>query len=302
MLGITPAAEINPATSPACPLTEEQWAEQIRPNLELGAVSYISAGRKLIQAKKTLKSNGGSFTNLVTVRLGWDLDTAERWMEIARNPVLADSATLRNLPTSWTTLYQLSRLPAKTLEKYIQDGTVHPALTCRAAYALVNRGSGSTHSELMTTTHTESFPVTEPEHSTTVETSEPATVKMNGSTGAVETIGPNSPGEIERKLARLDELERERSLWQTQRLGYESEIEELRAKLGSETGLHHPRRLFRRALEALQKSDTPNLVANEKRGLVNGAVIDLIELVRSLQRDGLKLNRIDLFCRPELHS
>ena len=78
---------------------------------------------------RRIKKTGRSFGHLVTVLLGRDLDTVERWMAIARHPVLSDSATMRNLPTAWSILYQLARVPPELLLKYIADGSVHPQLT-----------------------------------------------------------------------------------------------------------------------------------------------------------------------------
>jgi hypothetical protein len=118
------------------------WAETIRRDLVAGTASFISAGRKLIKAKQALEETNESFTHLVTVELGYDLDTAERWMTIARHPVLSDSATVADsLPTSWTTLYALSQIPPELLRQYIADGTVHPGLTYRAAVQLKNGSS-----------------------------------------------------------------------------------------------------------------------------------------------------------------
>src|SRR3990170_9148033 len=37
-------------------------------------------------------------------------DTAEKWMGIARDPRLTDSAHVRNLPRAFTTMYELTRL------------------------------------------------------------------------------------------------------------------------------------------------------------------------------------------------
>jgi hypothetical protein len=291
------------------PLTEEEWAEVIRPDLAMGTDSYISAGRKLIQAKKDLKKHGGSFINLVEVKLGWNLDTAEKWMAIAGNPVLADSATLRNLPTSWTTLYALSRLPPKMLEQCIKDGTIHPQLTCKAAAALARRaresnsdGASSTEAGLSTETAATAAAEQKAQDVPTICGSDiPATHDQAIHAAAQEEIGPNSRGEIERKLAWLEELEREKAQWEIQRHGYEREVEELKAKLGPETDIHCQRRLLQRALRALQKSESPHTPETEKRSLANSAMTDLIELVRSAVRDGLRVERLDLFYRPEVH-
>jgi hypothetical protein len=299
-----------PSASPHCPLTEEEWADSIRSDLVAGATHHISAGRKLIQAKKDLKKHGGSFINLVEVKLGWNLDTVEKWMAIAGNPVLADSATLRNLPSYWTTLYALSRLPPKMLERCIKDGTIHPQLTYKVAVALVRRargsnsdGASSTEAGLSTETAATAAAEQKAQDVPTICGSDiPATHDEAIQAAAQkEEIGPNSRGEIERKLARLEELEREKAQWEIQRHGYEREVEELKAKLGPETDIHCQRRLFQRALRALQKSETPHTPETEKRSLANSAMTDLIELARSAVRDGLRVERLDLIYRPEAH-
>jgi len=303
------AAEV-PSASPDCCLTEEEWAESIRSDLAAGAAHYISAGRKLIEAKKVLKKHGGSFINLVEVKLGWNLDTAERWMEIARNPVLADPATLRNLPTSWTTLYALSRLPRNVLEQCIKDGTIHPQLTCKAATALAKKARGSNSDAASSTAETGLSIETaqtaragqKVQDVATVSGSDiPRTHDQTGHAAAQEEIGPNGHGEIERRLARLEELEREKAQWEIRCHGYESEVEELKAKLGPETDIRCQRKLFQRALRALQKSETPHTPEKEKRSLANSAMSDLIELFRSAVRDGLRVERLDLIYRPEVH-
>src|SRR5262249_47566584 len=55
-------------------------------------------------------------------------DTAERLMAIARNRVLADSAHVRSLPPVWSTLYQLSRIDCRYLQKWIVNGDIHPEM------------------------------------------------------------------------------------------------------------------------------------------------------------------------------
>jgi hypothetical protein len=288
-----------------------KWAEVIRPDLAMGTASYISAGRKLPEAKRQLKKGSGSFIDLVEIRLGWNLDAAEKWMEIARNPVLADSATLRNLPTSWTTLCALSRLPRNVLEQGIKDGTIHPQLTCKAATALAKKSRGSNSDGASSTAgtglSTETAQTARADQKiqdvATVSRSDiPRTYNQTGHAAAQEEeIGPNGHGEIERKLVRLEELERETAQWEIRRHGYEREVEELKAKLGPETDIRCQRTLFQRALCKLQKSETPNMPEKEKRSLANSATTDLIELVRSVVRDGLRVEWLDLIYRSEVH-
>ena len=127
---------------PTAPSLEEQWAARIRPHLEAGVAGHIAAGLELIQAKGALKKQrGASLIHMVEAGLGWSIDAAEKWMAIARNPYLTDSANLRNLPTAWTTLYVLSPLKPEVLEEFAEAGQLHPALAGAEATALVRRAS-----------------------------------------------------------------------------------------------------------------------------------------------------------------
>jgi hypothetical protein len=290
---------------------EEQWLEQIRPDFIKGNVSFIAGAAKLIEAKRALKKSKGSFVRLVE-RLGLDLDKAERLMKIARHPVLRESAHARNLPLSWMTLYTLAALPPKVLEEFIADGTVHPGLERKQAERLVRKvrgsnsngdherdrhgsrgdGDGGDRDEDHEADHDRRGCTTEQK----ADNTPPAQ-----SVAQSDTLGPNSKGEIDRKLARLEELERETRRQAIQIVGLESEIEELKVKLAPETPIRHQRRLFQQAMNALQRSDTPGMLEKESRHLRQSAATDLIEVVRSTIRDGLKPERLELAYRPELH-
>jgi hypothetical protein len=50
--------------------------------------------------------------------------TAERLIKIAKHPVPTDPTHESNLPTAWTTLYELSKTPPKLLEAKIRNGTI----------------------------------------------------------------------------------------------------------------------------------------------------------------------------------
>jgi hypothetical protein len=304
----------------ASPKTEEEWAEVIRHDLTTGTAAYISAGAKFIQAKKALKKTNGSFTHLVTVLLGYDLDTAERWMEIARHSVLSDSANSRILPTAWTTLYTLSRIPPKLLHKHIADGTVHARLSGKAATQLLKRGAnggrnpdgggdtgrdgvhGDDRDRAHNDDHSDDHGGDHSGDHQRADKQETRDADPVGNTPAADTvIGPDSPGEIARKLARLEELERETRRQAIQIVGFESEVAELQAKLGPETPIRSQRKLFQQALRALQKSEVAGTLEKDRRFLKQSATTDLVEVVRSAVRDGLKPDRFDLVYRPELH-
>jgi len=55
-----------------------------------------------------------------------------------------DGQTFGHLPSGWSILYQLARLDRRTLERLIQEGVIHPALTEREARRLVAQLGGVT--------------------------------------------------------------------------------------------------------------------------------------------------------------
>jgi hypothetical protein len=234
---------------------ETVWFNEIRADFAQGNISFIAGAKKLITAKADMKGvKGCSFIRLVE-KLGMDLSTAERLMKIARHPVLGDSAHAPNLPVSWMVLYTLAALSAETLEQFIADGTVHPGLERKQAECLVRKAResnsngggvcgddrdddrGDTHDDDGGDAHDrdggdaggdtgdgdvniDSCAGAEPKTEDASPT-QPATRDI--------TVGPDSPGEIQRKLARLEELERENRRQAIQLTGYESEIEEMKA-------------------------------------------------------------------------
>jgi hypothetical protein len=63
--------------------------------------------------------------------------SARMLMAIAANPVLSDRKHVSDLPPSWGTLYQLSRLPEDRLLAAIESGEVTPGTERRAAVRLL---------------------------------------------------------------------------------------------------------------------------------------------------------------------
>lgn len=306
------------------PPTEDELAESIRDKLSTGTAHYIAAGLECMEAKKRLK---GRFTVFVETKLGWNIDTIDRWMEIAR--AFPDSATWRSLPSGWTTLYLLTRLPKDTREGWIGDGTINPKLTHKAAEALVRRARGSNrignggsagdacddhhddghdagrgddrdvgcddedHNDVFG--HAEDYAE---DHAEDRDDTVGHAELHGGEDHTRNDVGSGSELETQRKLARADELEGQARCWEFQRTGFENEIEELKAKL-DETSVRHQRRLFRQVMDAMQKAETSDIPVKEKRSLHYGVIVDLVEFVRSATRDGLSLNRFDVYCRPE---
>src|SRR5205814_2002236 len=86
------------------------------------AVPYlITTGHLLIEAKAELK---GQFGKMVKEQLPFSPRTAQRLMQIARNPVLADPSYETHLPTDTNTLAMLARTPEPKLRGWLKAGKI----------------------------------------------------------------------------------------------------------------------------------------------------------------------------------
>ena len=98
------------------------------------ATDVLEIGRCLLQAKVELSH--GEFTRMVRGELPFGPRTAQRLMFIANNPTLSNPTHASLLPTSWTTLYELARLPEHVLIKALEDGTIRTDLPRHAVSQL----------------------------------------------------------------------------------------------------------------------------------------------------------------------
>jgi Protein of unknown function (DUF3102) len=115
--------------------TSDEWARRIKGAWAAGVAAFVETGRELIEAKRAL--GPGAFMHMIETELPFSDRTAERLMAIARHPVLSDSTHASNLPPSWTTLYELSRLPAGKLRKLIEQERVYSDMERGDATSLV---------------------------------------------------------------------------------------------------------------------------------------------------------------------
>lgn len=90
-------------------------------------------GEELIAAKA---EHPGHFVEWVTDELPFGIDKAERLMAIARAFTLADPDMRAALPTAYSALFELSRMPTERLKLHIDNGDVGPGTTVREARAL----------------------------------------------------------------------------------------------------------------------------------------------------------------------
>jgi hypothetical protein len=89
--------------------TRVSWAGQIRAAWQASSDSIIECGHLLIAARAALRH--GERRAMIEKDLPFKAATTERLMAIARNPNIANPAHAQHLPPSWTTLYELTKLP-----------------------------------------------------------------------------------------------------------------------------------------------------------------------------------------------
>lgn len=123
----------------------DETAQRIRTHLSQAVIGFVAAGRELAVVKDALPH--GEFEPWVRGQVGISMDMAQRLMAIATHPTIAKADHGRLLPPSWTTLYQLSRLPAPLLERAIKTGEVTPELQRDDARELVSRYAAWTEQE-----------------------------------------------------------------------------------------------------------------------------------------------------------
>lgn len=104
----------------------EQWAQAL--GGWGGAVKAIHAtGLALESAKSELEH--GTFMEMVENDLPFQKTKVESLIAISRSGLCQNPVTAGNLPISWNTLYELSRLDENVLEAAVQDGRVHIDMT-----------------------------------------------------------------------------------------------------------------------------------------------------------------------------
>jgi phage N-6-adenine-methyltransferase len=116
------ACVIIPAASIALPVG--QWAERITAAWNKSREAIFEVGQLLLAAKDELPH--GSFEDMVESKLPFGSRTARRLMSIARDVRLSDRTHGSVLPTSWRTLYELTKLSDETFEAGINRGIIRP--------------------------------------------------------------------------------------------------------------------------------------------------------------------------------
>lgn len=112
------------------------WASKINVLWRKTAEQYIEMGRLLAEAKATMPAS--EWKILIDSKLEFDETKAKKLMRIAANEGLTKSSNLNALPASFTTLYTLSQLEPKEINKAIARNDITPNMDGEDASDLVD--------------------------------------------------------------------------------------------------------------------------------------------------------------------
>jgi len=96
----------------------------VRAGLGKSVAGVVEAGQALEEASVSLPRS--EYLKLLRddVRLGQR--AAEMLRAVGKHPVLSDPANHGSLPSSWRTLYELTKMPSEELLRQLKDGTINP--------------------------------------------------------------------------------------------------------------------------------------------------------------------------------
>lgn len=103
----------------------DAWALLINGAFRRSYDSTIEAGRLLIAAKEKLAAHG-TWLPMLETKLDFSPDTAQRLMAIARDERLTNTAHVRFLPRSYSTLHALTKLSDEEFARGIEQNLIRP--------------------------------------------------------------------------------------------------------------------------------------------------------------------------------
>ena len=119
----------------------EYWAPRINAEWRKSVEGILNVGRQLIAAKKSCEH--GEFLrlfkgheNAVSEPVPFGERSAEMLMAVASNTVISNPKHASNLPQSWGTLYELTKLDDEQIVAGIKAGEITPDMTRAEASAL----------------------------------------------------------------------------------------------------------------------------------------------------------------------
>jgi hypothetical protein len=116
-----------------------ELAREIAVAWQKSIAAILETGRLLRKAKESLKH--GDWLTMVSC-LPFKTNTAERLIKISSHPILSNSAHAPNLPPSWMTLYELTKISEADLIARIKDGTINAKMERRNVAELLRHRKG----------------------------------------------------------------------------------------------------------------------------------------------------------------
>lgn len=92
-------------------------------------MTVLEVGQELIEAKA---EHRGEFMRWVEEELPFGIDRAERLMATAR-AFGGEAEVIEHLPSAWTAMFELTKVPIGALQTSIANGEVHPQMTVAQA-------------------------------------------------------------------------------------------------------------------------------------------------------------------------
>jgi hypothetical protein len=119
----------------------DYWAPRINAEWRKSVEGILNVGRKLIAAKEACEY--GEFLrmfkgheNAVCDPVPFSVSSADKLMSVASCEAFTDSELVPNLPQSWGTLYELTKLDDEQIVAGIKAGEITPEMTRAEASAL----------------------------------------------------------------------------------------------------------------------------------------------------------------------
>lgn len=133
----------------------EYYKIEIGSNWNKARESIVEVGRLLIEAKAKLSRDG--WENLLENELSFTERTANRLMAISGDPRIASGTHVSQLPSSWGTLYEISRMSAEEFDDAIAQNVINPKVQRKdiSSFLKEKRGEVSPTQDIDSTEYSE---------------------------------------------------------------------------------------------------------------------------------------------------
>lgn len=132
-------------------MSTAKWVGLIRDAWQDSVGSVLKIGQLLIDAKAELEH--GQFETMIETDLPFGPRSARMLMAIAEDKKLANRKHASVLPPSWTTLYELTKVPEDVFEAKLKEGVIRPDMQRDEAMRL-HRPFGNARHEIRQETAT----------------------------------------------------------------------------------------------------------------------------------------------------